>query len=248
VACKITKAVPDFDLNIIGGDNITFTGEHFPFDLISPNTIIVEFDDTEKTKCVTKSSDSTTFVCLTTAFKESIDATKDLLAKVVVNNLTIANTLKFKLRSSVKSGVSVIPASVNPVLKQNVTIQLETTFPYTLKKEDFTVNATSQTKAGYVRYMNVIAVDDATKKIVTKFGGAWSGKYDVRIRHKKFGLIKSTLILDVSATTTSIDKHKGSIYGGTLVTITGKNYGSVKTDNPVQISTLGSIGSKNCFV
>jgi len=96
--------------------------------------------------------------------------------------------------------------------------------------------------------MNVIAVDDANKRIVTKFGGAYSGKFNVRIRHRKFGLIKSTLILDVSAKTTSTDKHKGSIYGGTLVTITGKNYGSVKTDNPVQISTNGAIGSKNCYV
>jgi hypothetical protein len=98
---------------------------------------------------------------------------------------------------------------------------LETDFPYTLKREDFTVNATSETNSSYIRYMNVIDVDDANKQIVCKFGGAWSGKFSIRIRHATFGLIKSTLLLDVSANTTSVDKKKGSIYGGTLLTITG---------------------------
>ena len=56
------------------------------------------------------------------------------------------------------------------------------------------------------------------------------------------------MLLDVSANTTSVDKKQGSIYGGTLLTITGSNYGSEITDNPVQISTLGSIGSLPCFV
>jgi len=117
-----------------------------------------------------------------------------------------------------------------------------------LAREDFTVNATSETNSSYVRYMNVIDVDDANKRLVCKFGGAWSGSFNVRMRHAQFGLIKSTLLLDVSAKTTTVDKNTGSIYGGTFLTITGQNFGSEKTDNPVQISTLGSIGSLNCFV
>ena len=40
----------------------------------------------------------------------------------------------------------------------------------------------------------------------------------------------------------------GSIYGGTLLTITGNNFGNVYTDNPVQISNNGGIGSIDCFV
>jgi hypothetical protein len=167
---------------------------------------------------------------------------------IIINNLTVTNTLSLALRNEIKSGVSITPNSVSPVLKQNVTIQLESDFPYTLNRDHFTVNATSETNSTYVRYMNVIDVDDANKRLVCKFGGAWSGSFNIRIRHNKFGLIKSTLLLDVSANTTSIDKNKGSIYGGTLLTIRGQNFGSVITDNPVQISTLGSIGSLNCFV
>jgi hypothetical protein len=33
-----------------------------------------------------------------------------------------------------------------------------------------------------------------------------------------------------------------------MLTITGNNFGKVPTDNPVQISTLGAVGSINCFV
>lgn len=40
----------------------------------------------------------------------------------------------------------------------------------------------------------------------------------------------------------------GSIYGGTLLTINGENFGDVYTDNPVQISTNGGVDSIDCFV
>jgi hypothetical protein len=79
--------------------------------------------------------------------------------------------------------MSLAPSSVSPVLKTNITIQLESDFPYTLSKDDFTVNATNQTNTTYIRYLKVIDVDDASKTIVAKFGGAWSGTYDVSVRH-----------------------------------------------------------------
>jgi hypothetical protein len=49
--------------------------------------------------------------------------------------------------------------------------------------------------------------------------------------------------LDVSSITTKISPIVGSIYGGTLMTITGTNYGKEKADNPVQISFNGALGS-----
>lgn len=45
----------------------------------------------------------------------------------------------------------------------------------------------------------------------------------------------------------SISPLTGSIYGGTLVTLTGSNWGTVKTDNPVEIFFNG-MPSKKCFV
>jgi hypothetical protein len=56
------------------------------------------------------------------------------------------------------------------------------------------------------------------------------------------------MILDVNSRVNSFSPKVGSIYGGTLLTITGTNFGTVKTDNPVQLSTSGGKGSIDCFV
>jgi hypothetical protein len=77
-------------------------------------------------------------------------------------------------------------------------------------------------------------VDDTTKTVVAKFGGAWSGLYDVTIRHAEYGLLEtSTLVLNVGSEVTSVSRNTASIYGGTLLTIVGTNYGTTYTDNPV---------------
>jgi len=126
---------------------------------------------------------------------------------------------------------------------------MEADFPHVLTKEDLSCNATSTTDSTYIRYMNVIAVDDAAKTFTVMFGGAYSGKYQISIRHKAYGLVGTeNLILDVGAYVTEFSPMTGSIYGGTLLTITGNNFGNVYTDNPVQISNNGGIGSIDCFV
>jgi hypothetical protein len=55
-------------------------------------------------------------------------------------------------------------------------------------------------------------------------------------------------MLDVSSTVTSVSPQTGSIYGGTMLTITGTNFGTVPTDNPVSIVYGGAVGSTACFV
>jgi hypothetical protein len=81
------------------------------------------------------------------------------------------------------------------------------------------------------------------------FGGAYSGMFQISIRHKYYGLLDTDgMFLDVSSKVSQVTPLVGSIYGGTLLTITGTNFGTQKTDNPVQISTYGGIGSIDCFV
>ena len=111
------------------------------------------------------------------------------------------------------------------------------------------MNGTSLEDPTYIRYMNVIAVDDDLKQFTVMFGGAYSGQYQISIRHREYGLVGTdNLILDVSSSVTEFYPRTGSIYGGTLITITGNNFGNVYTDNPVQISNNGAIGSVDCFV
>ena len=48
--------------------------------------------------------------------------------------------------------------------------------------------------------MNVIAVDDAAKTFTVMFGGAHSGRYQISIRDRWYGLVDTeNLILDVGA-------------------------------------------------
>jgi hypothetical protein len=97
--------------------------------------------------------------------------------------------------------------------------------------------------------MNVIGADDSTKTLTVMFGGAWSGMYQIMIRHSAFGLLNTRgLNFTVGSNVTSYTPMVGSIYGGTLLTITRTNFGSEFNDNPVQISTLGGVGSIDCYL
>ena len=139
--------------------------------------------------------------------------------------------------------------SVAPTLKTRIGFTIDSAFPYPLKREDFSINATSKTNSSYIRMMNVIEANDADKTLATVFGGAWSGKFNLVIRHKQYGMLDtSNLELDVSSTVTSISPKRGSIYGGTLITINGVNFGNKPTDNPVQISYNGGLGSTDCYI
>ena len=107
--------------------------------------------------------------------------------------------------SDVKNGLGLDPNSASPVLKTPIKIKIQEDFPYTLARDDFTVNATRQTNSSYVKRMNVISVNDANKELTVMFGGAHSDKYDVSIRHSKFGLVRTqNLVLNVGSTVTSV--------------------------------------------
>jgi hypothetical protein len=124
------------------------------------------------------------------------------------------------MKTEVKSSITITPSSVSPVLKTKVIVQMESDFAYTLTREDLSINATSTTNSSYIRYMNVIQVDDSAKTFTAMFGGAYSGQFQISIRHKEYGLVGTEgLILDVSASVTSYTPMTGSIYGGTLLTI-----------------------------
>jgi hypothetical protein len=153
---------------------------------------------------------------------------------MTINAQVIDTSKIFQTNLETVNAVSITPNSVSPVLKTKVVITLDPAFPATLDRADFTVNATDTSNVNYKRYLNVLSVDDTAKTLTCMFGGAESGTFQMNIRHKSLGLINTkNLILDVSASVSSISPKTGSIYGGTLVTITGDNFGTVKTDNPV---------------
>jgi hypothetical protein len=247
IQCTLTALTPDSSLNIMGGDNITFTGTFLPRDL-SKTEVTVTFDDSQSTVCNPQVSSSNTLVCQTEAFDES-DLSVALNPTVVINAKTLTHSQSLNTNSLFYSATGMTPTQANPVLKTDIVIQLDTDFPYTLNKDDFSVNATDVYDSTYVRYLKVNEVDDAAKTITARFGGAESSTFVLRIRHAQYGLIKSEdLILDVNAYVTSISPSTGSIYGGTLLTIAGGVFGDSKYDNPVQLSFDGGVNSIDCYV
>lgn len=194
----------------------------------------VKFSDDQETYCVAKSAFSSSFVCLTEAFDIGVTAGESLTVTIVINGQTVTNSLSLSMKSDVKSSLALIPDSVSPVLKTKITVQMEEDFPFELLKDELSINATSLEDSTYIRYLNVIEVNDAEKQFTAMFGGAYSGQYQISIRHKHYGLVGTeNLILDVSASVTEYYPMTGSIYGGTLLTIVGNNFGDVYTDNPV---------------
>ena len=53
--------------------------------------------------------------------------------------------------STIKSGLTLDPASANPTLKTKINITLESDFPHTLDRADFSVNATNISNPTYFR-------------------------------------------------------------------------------------------------
>lgn len=247
IDCTLSAVTPGTDLNLLGADNITFTGTNLPR-VLSSSTVAISFGDSQNTDCIPVISTATSLVCLTNAFAEA-DTSTTLNPTVVINGATVSHSSSLTTKSSVIAATAMSPTSASPVLKTDVTFTLDASFPFTLNRDDFTVNATSTTDSSYVRYLKVNAVDDSAKTLTTKFGGAESGSFQISIRHSVYGLIKTEgLVLDVNSYVTGYSPTSGSIYGGNLLTIQGTNFGTAITDNPVQLSFGGAQGSLNCFV
>jgi len=159
VACTIASAVPGTDLNLLGQDNLTFTGTNFPHE-VEGNTFELTFDNVAKTPCLVQSSSTTELVCLTTLFDPQFHADKTYNFGVVINGQTVTNSVSFKTKATIQGSSDLQPNSVSPVLKTPVTIRLGSDFPYALVASDFSVNATNTKTPTYIRYLNVLDVND----------------------------------------------------------------------------------------
>ena len=75
---------------------------------------------------------------------------------------------------------------------------------------------------GGERELNVVAVDSVAKTITVKYGGAYSGTYDVYIKSLTNGAVDTRAIqLKAVFELKDFTPKTGSIYGGTKLTLTG---------------------------
>jgi len=85
VTCEITGLFPLSELNLLGADNITLTGTHFPHKLDGSSTVEIQFDDGQATKCKAVASTEGELVCLTEAFDKGISAGGTQTMTVIIN-------------------------------------------------------------------------------------------------------------------------------------------------------------------
>ena len=106
--------------------------------------------------------------------------------------------------SSLSVSVSSTPATVSsishprvsPVLKQLITINIDGGFSGTLSAEDLTVTLidTNTTRA-LRKAINVVEVDATLKTITVKYGGIYSGDYNIEVYSATYGAFDSTGVL-----------------------------------------------------
>lgn len=109
--------------------------------------------------------------------------------------------------------------------------------------EDFEV-VMVQDGTSFFRLLNVISVDNTAKTMTVQFPGAASGVYSFKIKGA-VGTIASdpgTINIETIMELTNYSPQSGSTLGGTKLTLTGRHFGTVATDNPVKV------GNHYCYV
>lgn len=136
---------------------------------------------------------------------------------------------------------SVSPATLSPVVNSNYLTFTLGDYTNTLVASELSVVMENIDDATVRRTLNVVSVDDTTKTFTVKFPGAASGTYGFKVRGKN-GSISCPVTIETIMEVTSYTPAQGSRLGGTLVTIDGKHFSTVATDNPVKV------GDNYCYV
>lgn len=104
VDCTIASSVPDtsaartdtngmtLGINLLGNDNITFTGTNFPHE-IEGNTFELKFDNAAQTNCEVVDTSTTELVCLTDRFDLFADQDGNYNMVVVINGVTVTHSI-----------------------------------------------------------------------------------------------------------------------------------------------------------
>jgi hypothetical protein len=90
IQCTLTAVAPNNLLNVMGGDNITFTGTFLPRDL-SKSEVIITFDDSQSTSCIPKVSATNELVCETASFADT-ELDTLLNPTVLINAKTVTHS------------------------------------------------------------------------------------------------------------------------------------------------------------
>jgi hypothetical protein len=186
--------------------------------------------------------DSQQIVCRVQRMTDRTDTTVSMTLKVTINGVE-ADDQTLGLTDTVDQAIELVPSSASPVLKTELEVFLASDYSETLVREDFTAFLYKDDDEEFEKELYVMSVDQNMNSVKIKFPGAVSGDYHIQLVSEQHGRINSDpLALKVHGSITNVSPLQGSMFGGTLVTITGENFSDDALDNPVKI------GDDYCYV
>lgn len=97
----------------------------------------------------------------------------------------------FEFLAEPLTAMSITPSEISPISFETIVFELSPTYPTTgMTKDDFTVTIVPvelelswlNVNNEGIRELNVVAVDTSAMTITVKYGGAYSGTYDIVIK------------------------------------------------------------------
>ena len=230
-----------------GGTEITISGTGFAINNQYGSSSQVEIDGEE---CKIISSNNIEIVCMTPP--EPSGGSGEIKVKVFPSSdqsvfvETTSNSFSYSA-SKTPTVVSMSPSSASPVIKQDLTI---TGTNFGTSASDLTVTLVSPLDSDFNLPCNVVDSPAPTNTQLTcRLGGGSSGEFNVQVNRSGYGASvaastdsdKFEFIIEI----TNVSPRSGSIQGGTIVTITGNNFSTVKNENQV---TIGDSRTNLCEI
>ena len=131
---------------------------------------------------------------------------------------------------------SISPDSASPILIKTLTLKLSDSYAGDIMTDDFTITLKPRDDDSKERPLKVVGRNAADNTLEVKYGGAYSGVYDLEFSSASMGnfmtdQVEFTAKIEVA----DFQPKQGSRMGGTLVTITGGHFSENPQDNPVKI-------------
>lgn len=106
---------------------------------------------------------------------------------MTVEEATVETTTTISLNSNPLTVESIEPASASPILTKTLTLSLGASYDTAdMAKDDFSVTLIPR-DGGKVRPLNVVGIDKNSGTLDVKYGGAYSGMYDIQVSHATEG-------------------------------------------------------------
>jgi len=216
----------------MGGQVLNITGSGFPLSMSNIYTASVTICGTQ---AQILNTDNTYLIIITPPLAASATSPCDL--NITFNDITI-NATTYSYNDTLTPSISSLtPASSSPSQKTNIQISGTNFGTDATKVQVCLVNSTNSSIFYQLSILNI-----SNTVIFAVLGGGKIGQYYLTVQIQGTGYSKETItnssLFSYTLSITGISLSSGSIYGGTIITITGNNFSPINNQNQVFIGDV----------